>query len=68
MPVLDGYRATQMLRQSESNSECHTVIIGLTAHAMEGDRQKCLAAGMDDYLSKPVDMQKLSELVEKWTR
>ncbi|WP_036481558.1 chemotaxis protein CheB [Myxosarcina sp. GI1] len=73
MPILDGYQATKTLRQREAdgnNSDSdtpHTVVIGLTAHAMEGDRQKCLAAGMDDYLSKPIDMEKLAEIVRKWT-
>ncbi|MFO8041539.1 MAG: ATP-binding protein [Sodalinema sp.] len=66
MPVLDGYRATQRLRSWESESDRQTVVIGLTAHAMEGDRQKCLDAGMDDYLAKPVTMQKLKSVLEHW--
>ena len=65
MPVLDGYRATRLLREREGR-EGHTVTIGLTANAMKGDREKCLAAGMDDYLSKPVSMERLSAVLEKW--
>ncbi|MGK7928663.1 MAG: response regulator [Spirulina sp.] len=65
MPVMDGYQATQVLRQREGN-ECHTIIVGLTAYAMKGDREKCLDAGMDDYLSKPVSKNDLSTILEKW--
>jgi two-component system CheB/CheR fusion protein len=64
---LDGYEATRQLRQREGNQK-HTIIIGLTAHAMEGDRQKCLDAGMDDYISKPVKLETLEEMIEKWTQ
>ncbi|TVR12441.1 MAG: response regulator [Phormidium sp. GEM2.Bin31] len=66
MPVLDGYRATQRLRLREGDSDRHTVIVGLTAHAMQGDREKCLDAGMDDYLAKPVTMEKLKSVLEHW--
>ncbi|MGK7902408.1 MAG: response regulator [Hormoscilla sp.] len=65
MPVLDGYEATRLLRQQERGDR-HAIVVGLTANAMEGDREKCLAAGMDDYLSKPVSLEELSAMLEKW--
>ncbi|MGK7905015.1 MAG: PAS domain S-box protein, partial [Hormoscilla sp.] len=65
MPVLDGYQATRLLREREGD-ERHAVVIGLTANAMKGDREKCLAAGMDDYLSKPVSMSDLSAVISRW--
>ncbi len=67
MPVLDGYQATRLLREREGD-ERHTVVIGLTANAMKGDREKCLAAGMDDYLSKPVSMADLSAVISRWSK
>ena len=66
MPVMDGYQATQVIRTQEG-SQRHTTIIGLTANAMASDRQKCLDAGMDDYLSKPIDFAKLIEIIKKWS-
>ena len=65
MPVLDGYEATELLRQQERDDR-HTIVVGLTANAMEGDREKCLAAGMDDYLPKPVSLEDLSAMLQKW--
>lgn len=65
MPVLDGYTATQELRRIEGNS--HTVVIALTANAMPADRNQCLAAGMDDYISKPVSLDALAAILERWT-
>lgn len=63
MPVLDGYETTRMIRKQESNSDIP--IIALTANAMQDDDKKCLAAGMDAYLSKPIDKRLLIESIEK---
>jgi len=65
MPVLDGYEATRRLRQMESEG-AHTIVIGVTANAMDGDREQCLEAGMDDYLSKPFRLQEITDLIQKW--
>ncbi len=67
MPVMDGYEATQKLRQKLSPKE-HIPIIAMTAHAMKGDREKCLMAGMDDYISKPIKPDDLYAMLEKWTK
>jgi two-component system sensor histidine kinase/response regulator len=66
MPELDGFEATVLIRRAEKLSGRHIPIIGLTAHAMEGDRERCLDAGMDDYLSKPTSLEKLSKVLRKW--
>jgi CheY-like chemotaxis protein len=68
MPILDGYKATGVIRQLESQKGTHTPIIAMTAYALKGDREKCLESGMDDYLSKPIDADKFYAIVEKWTR
>ncbi|MBD1914019.1 ATP-binding protein [Leptolyngbya sp. FACHB-8] len=65
MPVLNGYEATQKLRYREG-SATHTTVVGVTAYAMTGDREKCLASGMDDYLSKPFRLKDLVSILERW--
>jgi CheY-like chemotaxis protein len=67
MPEVDGYEATRELRQREQGGSRHTPVIAMTAHAMTGDRERCLDAGMDDYLAKPVRSQALVEVLERWT-
>jgi CheY-like chemotaxis protein/HPt (histidine-containing phosphotransfer) domain-containing protein len=64
MPEVDGYEATVQLRSMEGNGR-HTPVVAMTAHAIEGDREKCMAAGMDDYLSKPVRFEDLSAVVKR---
>ena len=66
MPVMDGYEATGRIRKLEGDRR-HTPIIAMTANAMEGDRERCLAAGMDDYISKPVDFDKLFRMIDQYT-
>ena len=67
MPVIDGFAATRLIREHEVRSGLpRTPIIALTANALSGDREHCLAQGMDDYLSKPIELHALSELLARW--
>jgi signal transduction histidine kinase/DNA-binding response OmpR family regulator len=70
MPEMDGYAATRMIRQWEQQGQrqtgCRIPVVALTAHAMDGDRVRCLAAGMDDYLTKPLDPREFAEVISRW--
>ena len=65
MPVLDGFQTAAAIRARESQSAAHQVVIALTAHACKGDEARCFAAGMDGYLTKPIDPNALMALVER---
>ena len=67
MPVMDGFEATRRIRDPQSTAPNHRIpIIAMTAHAMQSDRDKCLQAGMDDYVSKPVAPQALADVLNRW--
>jgi signal transduction histidine kinase/DNA-binding NarL/FixJ family response regulator len=68
MPVMDGYQATRVIRrfESETGTAKHIPIIALTAHALTGDKAKCLAAGMDEWVTKPFTRQEINEALQKW--
>jgi CheY-like chemotaxis protein len=68
MPEMDGFEATAAIRERQQTSGGErTPIVALTAHAMSGDREQCLAAGMDDYLAKPIHMEALVQLLNRVT-
>ncbi len=66
MPVLDGFQATRILRERESGTGTRAFVVALTANAMEGDRERCLEAGMDDYLTKPLTLASLEAKLVQW--
>lgn len=68
MPVMDGYECVKQIRLKEAKCGKHVPVIAMTANAMEGDRERCIAAGMDDYISKPFEPELLASLVEKWLK
>ena len=65
MPVMDGFAATAAIRRAEAKSR-HLPIVAMTANALQGDREQCLAAGMDDYIAKPIDVTRLTALLAEW--
>jgi CheY-like chemotaxis protein len=64
MPEMDGLEATKVVREHELTTGAHIPIIAMTAHAVKGDRERCLEAGMDEYISKPIDSDKLFDIIE----
>lgn len=68
MPVMDGFTSTKKIREFEINGSWHIPIIAMTALAMKGDKEKCIAAGMDDYLTKPINPEELYEIAEKYQK
>jgi CheY-like chemotaxis protein len=67
MPEMDGFEVTKLIRQREITNGGHIPIVAVTAHAMQGDRERCLAAGMDDYISKPIRSRSLSSVIQNLT-
>ena len=68
MPDLDGFEATQIIREREKDGGGRLPIVAMTAHAMKGDKEKCLAAGMDDYVSKPINRDELFSVIQKFAK
>jgi signal transduction histidine kinase/CheY-like chemotaxis protein len=68
MPVMDGYETVRRIRENETGSDRHCIVVAMTAHAMAGDEEHCKAAGMDDYLSKPLHMDELRNVLDRWKK
>ena len=68
MPEMDGFEATNLIRNHQEKTGLYTPIIAMTAHAMKGDRENCLRAGMDDYVSKPIQIRELLRVIESVSR
>jgi len=66
MPEMDGFEATAAIRVRQQGTGRHLPIIAMTAHAMRGDQERCLAAGMDGYIAKPIKAQELIDLLERF--
>jgi len=69
MSVMDGFEATRRVRESErSNGNPGVVIVAMTGNAMQGDRESCIRAGMDDYLAKPFTLTEVAQILSKWLK
>ena len=66
MPGMDGFEVTRLIREREAVGARRNSIIAMTADALQGDRDRCLAAGMDDYVSKPIQLQTLGSVLAQW--
>jgi two-component system, sensor histidine kinase and response regulator len=67
MPEMDGFEATAAIREIEKTTGAHILIVAMTAHAMKGDEERCIAIGMDGYISKPIEPQRLFQIIDELT-
>ena len=65
MPEMDGFQATALIREAERSRGTHVPIVAMTAHAMTGDRDRCLEAGMDDYVTKPISFKEVDRILQQ---
>ena len=68
MPVMDGFTATQLIRQHEADTGTHIIIVAITANRAENIQEQCLQAGMDDFIYKPFTLGKMGDLLTKWLK